>query len=87
MRRDDDTAAYEDALTRCNTSWAPWHIIPADRNWHRDVVISELLRHTLERMDPQLPQPKEDLPGVMVESSRRVPHSDTLMEDPDAKSQ
>ncbi|HCK40307.1 MAG: hypothetical protein CMJ72_11150 [Planctomycetaceae bacterium] len=25
--------AYEDALTRCNTDHAPWHIVPSDRKW------------------------------------------------------
>lgn len=63
----DYTAAYEDALTRCNTARAPWYIIPSDRKWYRNLVISRLLRSTLERLDPQFPPPEEDLDGILVE--------------------
>jgi len=50
---DDYQRAYEDALTRCNTPHAPWHIVPADRKWYRNLVVSRLLRETLAAMDPQ----------------------------------
>lgn len=52
---DEYQAAYEDALTLCNTAHSPWHVIPADRKWHRDLLISRILLHTLKRLDPQLP--------------------------------
>lgn len=52
----DYQEAYEDALTRCNTDSAPWHVIPANRKWVRNLVISRLLRQTLEKLDPQYPQ-------------------------------
>jgi PPK2 family polyphosphate:nucleotide phosphotransferase len=66
-RWDDYQRAYEDALTKCNTKHAPWHIVPANRNWNRNLVISSLLRSTLETMDPQFPQPEAELDGVQVE--------------------
>ena len=37
------TAAYEDALTECSTKWAPWHIIPADKKWYRNIAVAQLL--------------------------------------------
>jgi polyphosphate kinase 2 (PPK2 family) len=64
---DDYMAAYEDALSRCNTEYAPWHIIPSDSKWYRNLVISELLRTTLEGMQPRFPLADEDLSGVVVE--------------------
>jgi PPK2 family polyphosphate:nucleotide phosphotransferase len=64
---DDYQHAYEDALTKCNTEHAPWHIIPADRKWYRNLVISQLLRATLEDMDPQIPPCEEGLDGITVE--------------------
>ncbi len=57
---DDYMRAYEDALTRCSTPHAPWHIVPTDTKWHRLLVVSEILRTTLERMDPKFPQPRID---------------------------
>ena len=60
----DYQKAYEDALTRCNTEHAPWHIVPADRKWYRNYVIAGLLRKTLERMAPQFPPADPALEGL-----------------------
>lgn len=55
---DDYMAAYETMLNRCSTAEAPWHIIPADRNWVRNAAIARIVRETLEEMNPQFPGPK-----------------------------
>jgi PPK2 family polyphosphate:nucleotide phosphotransferase len=47
--------AYEIALERTNTEHAPWHIIPADRKWYRNLAIGGLLHQTLVDLDPQWP--------------------------------
>lgn len=59
--------AYEEALTRCNTSYAPWYVIPSDRKWYRNLIVSQLLRETLESMAPQIPAADAGLEGVVVE--------------------
>ncbi len=41
------TAAYEDVLSECSTATAPWHIVPADRKWFRNLVITQLLVEAL----------------------------------------
>ncbi len=64
---DDYQRAYEDALTKCNTAHAPWHVIPSDRKWYRNLVVSELLLTTLQAMDPQFPPPEPGLDGLVVE--------------------
>jgi PPK2 family polyphosphate:nucleotide phosphotransferase len=63
---DDFQDAYEEAITRTSTDYAPWYVIPADRKWYRDLAVSSILIETLERMDPQFP-PEPDLDGVVVE--------------------
>ncbi|MFN5756455.1 MAG: polyphosphate kinase 2 family protein, partial [Planctomycetia bacterium] len=47
--------AYDDALTKCNTEHAPWHIVPADKKWYRNLVVARVVRNTLERLDPKFP--------------------------------
>ncbi len=47
--------AYQAALTRCSTEYAPWYVIPADRKWHRDWLLTRLIAETLREMDPQYP--------------------------------
>ena len=51
-------AAYEMAVSRCSTDTAPWHIIPADRNWARNAAVARIVRETLEEMNPQYPAPQ-----------------------------
>jgi PPK2 family polyphosphate:nucleotide phosphotransferase len=58
--------AFEDMLSRTSTKAAPWHVIPADRKWYRDVIAARIIVEALERMDPRFPEP-EDLAGVVVE--------------------
>ncbi len=53
--------AYTVALERTNTDVAPWHVIPADRKWYRNLAIGLLLLDALERMDPQWPEADFDV--------------------------
>ena len=48
-------AAYADALERCSTEAAPWHIIPADRKWYRNWAITQLLCEELEELGLEWP--------------------------------
>lgn len=59
-------AAYEDAISRCNTPWAPWHIVPADKKWYRNLVISQVLVETLEKLDLRYPEPEPGLETIVI---------------------
>ncbi len=59
--------AYEAVLEKCSTEHAPWHVIPSDKKWYRNLVVSELLKKTLIELDPQFPEPEADYDGVVVE--------------------
>jgi PPK2 family polyphosphate:nucleotide phosphotransferase len=48
-------AAYQDALTKCSTEFAPWHVVPADRKWYRDWAVANLLLERLREMKPEYP--------------------------------
>lgn len=58
---DDYMQAYEDAINRCSTPWAPWTIVPANRKWYRNLVVSQALVDALERLGMQYPPPE---PGI-----------------------
>lgn len=66
-RWDDYQRAYEDALGKCNSPWAPWYIVPSDVEWHRNLVVSQLLRDTLRDLNPRWPDGQEDFRGLVVE--------------------
>jgi polyphosphate kinase 2 (PPK2 family) len=64
---DQYIAAYEEAITRCNTEYAPWYIIPSEKKWYRNLVVSELLCQKLEALNPQYPAPQKSYRGIIVE--------------------
>ena len=49
------TAAYEEALNATSSEWGPWYVIPADRNWVRNLAVATVLVEALRRLDPQFP--------------------------------
>ena len=65
-RWDDYIAAYEQAIERTSTAWAPWTIVPANKKWYRNLVIATVLVETLEALRPRYPEPEENLDGVTV---------------------
>jgi PPK2 family polyphosphate:nucleotide phosphotransferase len=44
----DYMAAYADALERCSTEHAPWHIVPADRKWFRNIAVAQTIINALK---------------------------------------
>ncbi|MEU0312194.1 PPK2 family polyphosphate kinase [Nocardioides sp. NPDC006273] len=53
--------AYEIALERTNTEYAPWYLVPSDKKWYRNLAIGELLLETLDRLDLDWPAPTFDV--------------------------
>jgi PPK2 family polyphosphate:nucleotide phosphotransferase len=47
--------AYAEALTRCDSAGAPWHVVPADRKWYRDWAVANLLLEKLRELNPAYP--------------------------------
>jgi PPK2 family polyphosphate:nucleotide phosphotransferase len=60
-------SAYQDAIRRTSTAHAPWYVVPADRNWVRNLAVAKILLHHLERMNPKLPPPAVGVEGLVVE--------------------
>ena len=58
--------AYEAALSRCSTRWAPWHIVPANHKWYRNLAIARTIIETLQQLDMQYPPPSVDIDQVKV---------------------
>ncbi|BDP40238.1 polyphosphate kinase [Deinococcus aetherius] len=63
---DDYTAAYELTLST-STEAAPWYVIPADRKWFRNLLISQIIIETLKQMNPQPPRVDFDPLSVRIE--------------------
>jgi polyphosphate kinase 2 (PPK2 family) len=57
----DYISAYEIALRRCSTQWAPWFIVSAGRKWYRDGIVARIVCATLEALDLTYPS---EMPGL-----------------------
>jgi PPK2 family polyphosphate:nucleotide phosphotransferase len=62
---DDYQAAFDDALSKTSTDWAPWYVIPANRKWFRNLAVSSILADTIAGLKPAYP-PEPDLPKDLV---------------------
>lgn len=60
-RWDEYTEAYRDALRKCSTRWAPWYVVPSDRNKARNYLVARRIVAALEKLDLAYPKPKTDL--------------------------
>ncbi|HET7263194.1 MAG TPA: polyphosphate kinase 2 family protein [bacterium] len=67
---DDYMAAYEDALSRCSTEYAPWFLVPAGHKWFRNLAVARIVVEHLE--DLRMGYPK---PAVDIEHIRREYHA------------
>ena len=59
--------AYEDALNKTSTEWAPWYLIPANHKWYRDLVVSRIIVKAMEKMDLHYPKMKTNLKSMVIQ--------------------
>lgn len=64
---DDYTAAYEEAIAATSTEFAPWYVVPADRKWYRNLVVSRVLIDALERLDMHYPEPVAGIENIRID--------------------
>jgi len=60
-RFEEYMSAYDETIETTSNYWAPWYVVPADRNWVKSLAVAALVVDALERMDPKLPDPE---PGI-----------------------
>lgn len=64
---DDYQKAFTDLLRETSTDYAPWYVIPADRKWFRNLLISRIVVDLLEGLDMQYPAPEDGLEDVVID--------------------
>ncbi len=57
----DYQEAYQIALTRTSTDYAPWYVVPGDNKWYARVAVQHLLVDVLSEIDPQWPAATYDV--------------------------
>lgn len=66
-RWDEFQAAYDDVINRCTIPAAPWHIVPANKKWARNLLVMQLVVEALEELNPQYPRPDFDPKTIVID--------------------
>jgi len=66
-RWDDYQRAFEAMLEKTSFTYAPWYVVPANRRWFRNLVVSHVLVDALEKLPLHYPVPMHQLDGIVVE--------------------
>ena len=53
-------------MSKCSTKHAPWYIVPANKKWYRNLVISRVLQNRLEALDLEWPPLEPDAEGLVI---------------------
>lgn len=59
--------AYEEALERTSTEQAPWYVVPADKKWWRDHVVTSTVVEALQGLGMRYPRPKVDPASIVID--------------------
>jgi PPK2 family polyphosphate:nucleotide phosphotransferase len=58
--------AYEEAISKTSTEWAPWYIVPANRKWYRNLVVGTVIIEALENLNMRYPEPEFDSVDIKI---------------------
>ena len=58
---------YEEMIEKTSTSYAPWHVIPADKKWYRNLCVSRLFVDTLKGLNLKFPEPDWDPGSIKID--------------------
>ena len=62
----DYQRVYEDAINATSSPHAPWYIVPADRNWVRDLYVCSVLVEVLSNLKMQYPDAPPGIDNVVI---------------------
>jgi len=65
---DEYMNAFEDMINNTSTKWAPWYIIPSNKKWFRNYIVSEIITKVMKSLDISYPKlSDESLVNLKIE--------------------
>ena len=58
--------AFEGMLSTTSSEHAPWIVVPSDRKWFRNLLVSEAMLSQLSSLNMKWPEPTEDLSKITL---------------------
>lgn len=69
---DDYREVYEEAFSATSTSWAPWHIVPADHKWATRAVVADVITSAVRALDLKYPEVTDDQRQLMERAREQL---------------
>lgn len=61
---DEYMTVFNKMLVATSTKYSPWHIIPADNKWYRNLMVSKIIVDALEEMKMTFPKVKSKIKKI-----------------------
>lgn len=58
--------AYNEAIDRTNTPYAPWYVIPANKKWYRNLAVATIIAGILKGLNPKFPLPHKGIDRLEI---------------------
>jgi len=58
---------FADMLSQTSTEYAPWYVIPANRKWFRNLLISRIAVDLFEGLDMKYPAAEDGLADIVID--------------------
>ena len=52
--------AFQDMISNTSTKWAPWNVIPANKKWYRNYIVSEIISDVMKSLKISYPKLSDD---------------------------
>lgn len=66
-RWDEFMVAYSDLISKTSYDHAPWHVVPSDRKWYRNLVVAQIVINALKDLKMEFPEVKWNPEDMHVE--------------------
>ncbi|MEO1857153.1 MAG: PPK2 family polyphosphate kinase [Rubritalea sp.] len=66
-RWDDFMVAYNELISETSYDHAPWHVVPSDRKWYRNLVVAQIVINALKELKMEFPEAEWDPKDIVVE--------------------
>ena len=66
-RWDEFMVAYSELISKTSYDYAPWHVVPSDRKWYRNLVVAQIVINALKELKMEFPEVKWNPEDMHVE--------------------
>lgn len=73
---DNYMEAFETAINKTSTAFAPWYVIPADKKWFARYFVSEVIVNALDDINPKYPKVSKEKKKMIKQCKEYLQNED-----------